>query len=248
VSSRTSRARTVRRRLPGSMSAAAAGSAAARRRGRRRGRRRRGARPPPARRDRWAGTPARPPRRGSTDRSRRRAGRAPRARTASIAARAASLEPPHRAVALGVQDVDQVVGHGGPVRRGRLRGADVHAPVDGEGVHGDDLRAQARGGGQRDRALPAAVGPTRATTSGTRRDEVADPPAGRRRRARPGRGGRRRVAPCRTTSGAQPSAPPGTPPGAPRRGAGPGGPLRPRRRRGRSSPRHPRRGPAASAP
>jgi hypothetical protein len=45
----------------------------------------------------------------------------------------------------GVEDVEEVVGDLGPVFESGLGGADIHATIEGHGVDGDDLGAQAAG-------------------------------------------------------------------------------------------------------
>ena len=55
-----------------------------------------------------------------------------------------------------VEDVDQVVGHGGPLLQAGFGGADVHAAVDQGRVHADDftgLAALGQDGGQGQRAV-----------------------------------------------------------------------------------------------
>ncbi len=49
------------------------------------------------------------------------------------------LEVGHREVLVGVDQVEQVVGHGGTGRRVRLRRPDVHPPVDAHGIDGDQF-------------------------------------------------------------------------------------------------------------
>src|SRR6185437_16806160 len=53
------------------------------------------------------------------------------------------LELGHREVLVRVNQVEQVVRHGGPGVGSGLGGPDVHAPVDAHGVDGDDLTVTA---------------------------------------------------------------------------------------------------------
>ena len=70
---------------------------------------------------------------------------------------------------VGADDVEQVVADGGALGGGRLAGADVHARVDLLRVGGHDLGAGGAGQRERQRVLPAPVGPTITTSLGTPR-------------------------------------------------------------------------------
>ena len=92
---------------------------------------------------------------------------APRPRQSSTPARAQPWNSRHRGRLGHVEHVEQVVRDAAALRDRQLGGADVHAAVDLHRVGVDDLAAQrARPGRGTGRVLPAAVGPTTATTAG----------------------------------------------------------------------------------
>ena len=65
------------------------------------------------------------------------------------------LEPGHRPLVEGIRDVDHVVRHRGALRGGRLRSADVEAPVDLHRVDRHDLHITERvRGPERELRLP----------------------------------------------------------------------------------------------